>query len=383
MTTTTNNDQSSLDAVLQLLSLLTLSNDEVQTLIQVISDGSGGPPAMSSAAIVTPTAAVITPVIVTPSATFAVPAVAIVSPPPAVAINSPPSAVAVVSPPAVASETQAAAFVQTVPAPTMHSGFFGFPHLPMTAIVVNGEMRGQQQYCDFSFDVPSAGALGPFYLVTCGCQTNPDSALWMTHIADSIEHSRLLNVQHSMFKTQTQPFGQHTLQIRRWLKNQLGQYNYCYEYKYEDLIEFWTSLYEIFFDCWPERCVRWGDKKLISSPIMRMGIESDENNVRLGSSATDWADHRPTLMWSSSTGKWSLSEEQHHQSWFQSQTALMGYILFTIMSVHNQSVMLQAEEGFTEDWMDVTGDKPASGDVEDGGSTNTEAQGDGVDLDFD
>ncbi|KAG2112874.1 hypothetical protein DEU56DRAFT_919746 [Suillus clintonianus] len=148
MTTTTNNDQSSLDAVLQLLSSLTLSNDEAQTLIQVISDGSGGPPVMSSA---TPTAAVI------PAATLA-PAVTVISPPPAVAVITPRSAVAVVSPPAVAVETQAAAFVQ----------FVGFPHLPMTAVIVNGETRGQQQYRDFSFDVPRAGALGPFYLVTRG-----------------------------------------------------------------------------------------------------------------------------------------------------------------------------------------------------------------------
>ncbi|KAG1730259.1 uncharacterized protein EDB91DRAFT_1085513 [Suillus paluster] len=172
MTTTTNNDQSSLDAVLQLLSSLTLSNDEAQTLIQVISDGSGGPPVMSSA---TPTAAVITPVVATPSATLAVPAVtvvsppsavAVISPPPAVAVISPPSAVAVtsppavavVSPPAVAVKTQAAAFVQ----------FVGFLHLPMTAVIVNSETRGQQQYRDFSFDVPRAGALGPFYLVTRG-----------------------------------------------------------------------------------------------------------------------------------------------------------------------------------------------------------------------
>lgn len=132
-----------------------LSNDEAQTLIQVISDGSGGPPVMSSA---TPTAAVITPVVVTPSSTLAVPAVTVVSPPPVVAVISPPSAVAVASPPAVAVETQAAAFVQ----------FVGFPHLPMTAVIVNGETRGQQQYRDFSFDVPRAGALGPFYLVTRG-----------------------------------------------------------------------------------------------------------------------------------------------------------------------------------------------------------------------
>ncbi|KAG1719596.1 uncharacterized protein EDB91DRAFT_1089249 [Suillus paluster] len=135
MTTTTNNDQSSLDAVLQLLSSLTLSNDEAQTLIQVISDGSGGPPVMSSA---TPTAAVITPV------------VALLPwnrPPPAVAVVSPP-AVAVSAPPAVAVETQAAAFVHR--------------HRPRRDKGASSNIVIQL------FDVPRAGALGPFYLVTRG-----------------------------------------------------------------------------------------------------------------------------------------------------------------------------------------------------------------------
>ncbi|KAG2349430.1 hypothetical protein BDR05DRAFT_994465 [Suillus weaverae] len=140
---------------------------------------------------------------------------------------------------------------------------------------------------------------------------------------------------------------------RCWLKNQLDQYNYCYEY--EDFIKFWTSLYNIFFECWPE-CD---------------ALFPDLPNTQ------------------------SLSEEQHHQvfqavewrkdcikSWFQSQKALTGYIPFTIVSVHNQNVTLQAKEEFTEYWVDVTGDEPASGDIKDGGSTNIEAQGDGALIDW-
>ncbi|KAG1719594.1 uncharacterized protein EDB91DRAFT_1247898 [Suillus paluster] len=139
---------------------------------------------------------------------------------------------------------------------------------------------------------------------------------------------------------------------RRWLTNQLDQYNYCYEYN--DLIEFWTSLYEIFFECWPE-CD---------------ALFPDLPNTQ------------------------SLSEEQHRQvfqavkqrkyrikTWFRSQKALAGYIPFTIVSVHNQNATLQAEEEFIENWVDVTGDEPASGDVKDGGSTNIEAQGDGASID--
>lgn len=51
--------------------------------------------------------------------------------------------------------------------------------------------------------------------------------------------------------------------------------------------------------------------------------------------------------------------------------------------MHNQNVTLQAEEveEFIENWVDVTGDEPASGDIEDGGSTNIEAQGDGASID--
>jgi hypothetical protein len=36
-----------------------------------------------------------------------------------------------------------------------------------------------------------------------------------------------------------------------WLENQLD--NYCYCSGCEDLTEFWISVYEVFFDCWPER----------------------------------------------------------------------------------------------------------------------------------
>ncbi|KAF8834340.1 hypothetical protein BDN67DRAFT_985396 [Paxillus ammoniavirescens] len=41
-------------------------------------------------------------------------------------------------------------------------------HLLVTAVIVNGETWYQQTYRGFPFNVPRAGALGPFYLVTCG-----------------------------------------------------------------------------------------------------------------------------------------------------------------------------------------------------------------------
>ncbi|KIK78089.1 hypothetical protein PAXRUDRAFT_164947 [Paxillus rubicundulus Ve08.2h10] len=41
-------------------------------------------------------------------------------------------------------------------------------HLQVTTVNVGGELRFQQTYHGFSFDVPRAGALGPFYLVTRG-----------------------------------------------------------------------------------------------------------------------------------------------------------------------------------------------------------------------
>ncbi|KAG1823900.1 uncharacterized protein BJ212DRAFT_1476753 [Suillus subaureus] len=138
------------DAVLQLLSSLMLSHDDVQILIQVISDGSSSSPAKSSAAVMTPTATIITPAVITP-------VTACVQTAPTPAMHSVTIITSLVTP-----------CVQTVPTPTMHLGYLSFPHLPMTVVIVNGEARGQQKYHDFSFDVPHAEALSPFYLVTCG-----------------------------------------------------------------------------------------------------------------------------------------------------------------------------------------------------------------------
>ncbi|KAG1724945.1 uncharacterized protein EDB91DRAFT_1062522, partial [Suillus paluster] len=44
------------------------------------------------------------------------------------------------------------------------------PHLPLTEVIINGETRGQQHYHGFTFDVPHAAALGPFYLIIRSCR---------------------------------------------------------------------------------------------------------------------------------------------------------------------------------------------------------------------
>jgi hypothetical protein len=44
---------------------------------------------------------------------------------------------------------------------------------------------------------------------------------------------------------------------RCWLDNQIDIYNYCNEY--DDLVMFWTSLFEVFFTCWPEHEVLFPD----------------------------------------------------------------------------------------------------------------------------
>ncbi|KAG1743779.1 hypothetical protein EDB19DRAFT_1827174 [Suillus lakei] len=42
-----------------------------------------------------------------------------------------------------------------------------------------------------------------------------------------------------------------------WLDNQIDMYKYCDEHN--DLVDFWTSLFEIFFTCWPEHEVLFPD----------------------------------------------------------------------------------------------------------------------------
>ncbi|KAG2151531.1 hypothetical protein DEU56DRAFT_728141 [Suillus clintonianus] len=73
-----------------------------------------------------------------------------------------------VEPPAVIVQATALPAVENHPTPTARSGFYGFPHLPLTEVVINGETWGQQHYCGFAFNVPRAAALGPFYLITRG-----------------------------------------------------------------------------------------------------------------------------------------------------------------------------------------------------------------------
>ncbi|OJA21225.1 hypothetical protein AZE42_10035 [Rhizopogon vesiculosus] len=258
-TSQSNNDQSSLDAVLQLLSSLTLSHDEAQSLIQVIANGSGPSYSSSSnnSALDSPTSTVLSTasttdgngvppspssfnstVLDSPASTISTIASSIpvaafdngvpsspssfnstVLDSPASTVStiasSTPAAAAEVAPPAASTtatatpptvsttamvtspaavtlvttspaiHTQAAAVpavpqatpadpiapqpavVHNHPAPA-DDDFAYFPHLPMTTVIINGEVRTQQHYCGFSFDVPHTGVLGPFYLVTRG-----------------------------------------------------------------------------------------------------------------------------------------------------------------------------------------------------------------------
>lgn len=48
-----------------------------------------------------------------------------------------------------------------------------------------------------------------------------------------------------------------SVEQRYWLDNQIDMYKYCDEHN--DLVDFWTSLFEIFFTCWPEHEVLFPD----------------------------------------------------------------------------------------------------------------------------
>ncbi|KAG9308809.1 hypothetical protein JVU11DRAFT_11434 [Chiua virens] len=43
-----------------------------------------------------------------------------------------------------------------------------YSHLPTSSVTVSGEVRYQHTYRGFRFDIPRAGSVGPFYVVTCG-----------------------------------------------------------------------------------------------------------------------------------------------------------------------------------------------------------------------
>lgn len=70
----------------------------------------------------------------------------------------------------VASESQPVPAGSATPSPSTpaQQALTTLHHLPVTTVTVGGEVRFQQTHSDFPFDVLRAGAIGPFYLITCG-----------------------------------------------------------------------------------------------------------------------------------------------------------------------------------------------------------------------
>ncbi|KAG2139186.1 uncharacterized protein EDB93DRAFT_1253115 [Suillus bovinus] len=165
-TSSSNDDaQSSLDAVLQvvqLLSSLTLSHDDAQSLIEVITDeiqAATLPAVHPAPAPIVPghlfsllfhslslkyqlTPAAIVLIVVAPAVQIQATVPPAVQPAPATIVQAPPTL-----------EIQATALpaVQTYPTPMARSGFYCFLHLPLTEVIINA-------------------AAGPFYLITHGCR---------------------------------------------------------------------------------------------------------------------------------------------------------------------------------------------------------------------
>ncbi|KAG1897297.1 uncharacterized protein F5891DRAFT_1191992 [Suillus fuscotomentosus] len=141
--------QTILDAVIQLLSSLTLSLDDAHNLIRVVVDSTE---LQSPSTLETPQPPaphpttqihLVTSPIVTPASTLQTPV-------PTAQTKSPtPLVVQTLQPPVSLS----------VPSSSI---------LPTTTTTFNGEERHQQQYNSFTFDIPSADANGPFYLVNRG-----------------------------------------------------------------------------------------------------------------------------------------------------------------------------------------------------------------------
>jgi hypothetical protein len=137
------------DAVIQLLSSLTLSPDDAHNLIRVVVDSTE---LQSPSTLETPQPPAPHPTtqihlatspIVTPASTSQTPV-------PTAQTKSPtPLVVKTLQPPV------------SLPVPTSSI-------LPTTTTTFNGEERRQQQYNGFTFDIPSADANGPFYLVNRG-----------------------------------------------------------------------------------------------------------------------------------------------------------------------------------------------------------------------
>ncbi|KAG1727884.1 hypothetical protein EDB19DRAFT_1914004 [Suillus lakei] len=131
-----------------------------------------------------------------------------------------------------------------------------------------------------------------------------------------------------------------------WLDNQIDMYKYCDEHN--DLVDFWTSLFEIFFTCWPEHEVLFPD----------------------GPAPQDFTEEQRQAV-----DKAVVTRKHRLHAWFHDQRtlhtdALEGYVPFTIVSTHDHTMVLQVEEAFVNldiaaNELDVEG---VGSDVEAGGS---------------
>ncbi|KAG2746557.1 hypothetical protein P692DRAFT_20876732 [Suillus brevipes Sb2] len=113
---------------------------------------------------------------------------------------------------------------------------------------------------------------------------------------------------------------------RCWLDNQIDIYNYCNEY--DDLVMFWTSLFEVFFTCWPEHEVLFPD---LHSPAP-LSFTNEQKQVLDDAVVT--RKHR--------IQDWICNESSRHTN------TLEGCIPFTIVSMHDHTMVLQVEEELTE-----------------------------------
>ncbi|KAG1739223.1 hypothetical protein EDD22DRAFT_851980 [Suillus occidentalis] len=148
-----------LDDVLQLLSSLTLLHGDAQTLIDVITDQADT--AVQPAPTCTVQAATL---LAAPTATVQAPTTTVqaiplpaVQPAPTATVQT---ADLTTLEPALAATVSVFPAVQIHPSPIALSGFYGFPHLPLTRVIVNGNAH-------------------PLMLLALAVPLSPDAGHWM------------------------------------------------------------------------------------------------------------------------------------------------------------------------------------------------------------
>ncbi|KAG1887844.1 hypothetical protein F4604DRAFT_1916672 [Suillus subluteus] len=173
-----------LDAVIQLLSWLTLSLNDAHNLIQIIADSTdlGSPSTLENPQPTTQIHLTASPIAQTPVLTVQTPAptsqtlvpTAQTQSPTPLVVQTPvltvqtPAPTVQTSVPTAQTQSPTPLVVQTLqPAvpPPVALLVLSLPNLPTTTIIVNGEERCQQQYNGFTFDIPHADTDGPFYLI--------------------------------------------------------------------------------------------------------------------------------------------------------------------------------------------------------------------------